>query len=521
MNVSTFYETVRHLRAVQVWYQVWYRIKNRYFRKNRYSSSFGRGKPFGWHEYIWNRNSYVNDRFTFLNVGHRFDERIDWNISSYGKLWTYNINYFDFLNQKDIGAQDGSRLIDDFISQYDSLLDGLEPYPTSLRIINWIKFIHRTKHSTGKIDEVIGEDVERLSHNLEFHLLANHLLENAFALFMASYYFENSRLYEKARKLLTSELEEQILKDGAHYELSVMYHQLMLYRVLDCLYLVRYNQWKNDGTDQYLESVAMKMMGWLSNMTFSNGDFPLFNDAARNITPSSGELVNYGKALGLKELETPLQDSGYRKVEVKGLECICDVGNLQATYQPAHTHADTFSYVLYADQKPLIVDTGTSTYEKNKIRHLERSTSSHNTVTIDNANSTDVWSGFRVGRRAKVNLLEDRMDCIYASHNGYRGRGVIHKRKWSISDGALQIYDLIGEGKKGISHIHFHHNVTLEQITEDVFQTEECRITFSGMSKIEKANYNLVDGWNVSISSTKLKVHFKNYLEMKIEILES
>ncbi|MCK5662355.1 MAG: hypothetical protein KAI17_02665, partial [Thiotrichaceae bacterium] len=41
-------------------------------------------------------NSYIDDQFTFLNLSHEFEDVIDWNCPAYGKLWTYNLNYFDY-----------------------------------------------------------------------------------------------------------------------------------------------------------------------------------------------------------------------------------------------------------------------------------------------------------------------------------------------------------------------------------------------------------------------------------------
>ena len=35
----------------------------------------------------------------------------------------------------------GLILIHDYITKYSTVKDGKEPYPTSIRIINWVKFI--------------------------------------------------------------------------------------------------------------------------------------------------------------------------------------------------------------------------------------------------------------------------------------------------------------------------------------------------------------------------------------------
>src|SRR5690606_27785019 len=89
--------------------------------------------------------SFQGKTFEFLNRPVSFEHSIDWNYSLEGKLWTYNLNYFDYLLQPGMTSDQGLVLIRDFIRKMDRCTDGLEPYPISLRSINWIKFlcIHR------------------------------------------------------------------------------------------------------------------------------------------------------------------------------------------------------------------------------------------------------------------------------------------------------------------------------------------------------------------------------------------
>ena len=76
-------------------------------------------------------------RWEFLNIQHTFAEKIDWNCLAYGKLWCYNLNYFDFLRQDGLTEGKGVQIIRDYIAHRSSLKVGLDPYPTSLRIVNW------------------------------------------------------------------------------------------------------------------------------------------------------------------------------------------------------------------------------------------------------------------------------------------------------------------------------------------------------------------------------------------------
>src|SRR5690606_19561897 len=105
-------------------------------------------------------------------------------------------------------------------------------------------------------------------------------------------------------------------------------------------------------------------------------------------------------------IDTSLSDSGYRKFNEADFEILMDVGQIAPVYQPGHSHADSLQFLLNFKGKPVIVDTGISTYEKNERRQLERSTASHNTVTINRDNSSNVWGGFRVAERAMVEVLK-------------------------------------------------------------------------------------------------------------------
>src|SRR5262249_62037398 len=87
-------------------------------------------------------------------------------------------------------------------------------------------------------------------------------------------------------------------------------------------------------------------------------------------------------------------------------------------------------------------------------RETERGTPSHSTVTVDGENSTEVWAGFRVARRARpfdlVVSRESRGLRLSCAHDGYMrlpGRPV-HRRRWSFYAGALQVEDRI-EGEYG------------------------------------------------------------------------
>jgi hypothetical protein len=466
--------------------------------------------------------------FTFLNQTYSFPhEKIDWNFDEYGKLWTYNLCYFDFLNQRDISKDDGIDLVNHFIDNISEVKDGLEPFPISLRGINWVKFLLRHNLRDSRVDASLYAQYQILLDNLEYHLLGNHLLENGFSLLFGAYYFNDKKLYSKAEKILKIELNEQILEDGAHFELSPMYHQIMLFRMLDCLNLIQSNPELFNSSQSLKDLLIEKttiMFSWLKRMTFSNGDIPLFNDSAFEIAPTPTELYDYAEKLNLNGLlssvSTPpvlsvdSRTCGYRTIQKENYECILDIGHIGPDYIPGHAHADTFNFVLYIKREPFIIDTGLSTYEVSERRMEERGTSAHNTVVVKNSNSSEVWGGFRVANRAYITNVKESEYTIRATHNGYYKRfGVLHSREWLFEDDKIIINDSLNKKSEATAFLHFHPDVTEGMIADRI-------LINNSKEKIQEyiTKYQYAPEFNKLEDALMLKIPFIQTLTIEIGI---
>ncbi|MEO1516107.1 MAG: alginate lyase family protein [Bacteroidota bacterium] len=455
-----------------------------------------------------------NLRFEFLNLSHQFATDIDWNHSQYGKLWTYNLNYFEYLCQEGLSAEDGLQLIRSFVKQEADILDGLEPFPISLRLINWIKFLLKHNIQDAVIQQSMWLQLNHLSRHPEYRLLGNHLLENAYGLCFGAVYFGEERIFRQAVQLLREQLTEQVLADGAHFELSPMYHQLMLYRLLDVIDLLKNNRPEDESLLVFLEQKAALMLGWMQQMTFANGQMPLLNDASPGIAPTASELLQCGKQLGIEPEKQPLKASGYRKVSRPDCEMICDVGQIGPDYIPGHAHSDTFNFVLAHKGQPVIVDVGVSTYEKNARRQWERSTAAHNTVMVDGVDQSEVWGGFRVAQRARIISLQESPEQIKASHDGYRRMGIIHSRCFRFEENSIEIVDQLDHPKEAKAFLHFHPTQVVRQEGSDLVGSFG-RVEIRNASKIELESYQRAMGFNKTAEATKVVIHFIQQVHTK------
>jgi len=264
------------------------------------------------------------------------------------------------------------------------------------------------------------------------------------------------------------ELDEQVLPDGGHFERSPMYHALVLEGLLDLINLGRASGAVPVAVLDDWVSTAARMQSWLQAMSHPDGEIGFFNDAAIGIAARPSDLLRYGERLGAGPEARPhasrllcLKDSGYGRVGFGDAVALLDVAPIGPDYLPGHAHADTLSFELSLGLERLIVNGGTSGYGDGPSRARERGTAAHSTVELDGLDSSEVWAGFRVGRRARVLHCDARrVDGgleVDASHDGYRflsGRPV-HQRTWRFSPGRLLLLDRItAGGHTAVSRLH-------------------------------------------------------------------
>ena len=523
-----YFHTIMYLRPIQIYYRIFYQLRSivRKFIGFKYPqfipvpSYLITLKPS-----IPSNQSYFprENRFCFLNQSQVFSpNQFNWNDEqTFGKLWAYNLNYFEFLSQETLTQTQGLTLMRAYIQAYPKLKTGLEPYPTSLRNVNWIKFLSKYQIQDPEIDGFLMAQYVRLSDNLEYHLMGNHLLENAFSLLFGAYYFRNEAFFKIANNILRTELCEQFLDDGGHFERSPMYHQIMLFRLLDCWNLIENNQtFRAISKNEISLHLIKKSLSFLQTITFQDGDIPLMNDSARNIAPTTKQISEYANQLNIKVSEVKLSASGYRKYKLNDYELLVNVGGTSPDYLPGHAHADTLSFILHVQRKPFIVDTGTSTYENNEIRRSERSTSAHNTVQIGDFEQSEMWSSFRVARRAKAVILSESENEITASHNGYKGLGIVHKRTFLAHNQSITIKDeIIGESKYPQKvYFHFHADVDV-RIEGNVVKTNFGNLSFDNLNRIEESKYKLSEEFNVRLPSKTITLFFEKHITTTIKFL--
>jgi uncharacterized heparinase superfamily protein len=409
----------------------------------------------------------------------------DWNAHDKPKLWLYHLHYLDDLNAQ--GAEDRQaqlfRLIARWTEDNPPLAGvGWEPYPLSLRLVNLVKWYARSGDAPETLLHSLARQAQALAAQLERHILANHLFANGKALAFVGAFFsgEAGEIWlEKGLRILDREIAEQFLPDGGHFELSPMYHATMLWDLCDLLNLAeRSGLPELAARAQMWRGVLERGLGWLQTMCHPDGEIAFFNDAAFGTAPAPEAVAEYARRLGVSLPPRPpepglthfhLVDSGYVVVDLAhGCRALLDVAHVGPTYQPGHAHADTLSFELSLYGQRVLVNSGTSVYGEGQERQRQRSTAAHNTVQIDGADSSEVWAGFRVARRARpVGLAIGREAdtlTVRCAHDGYRWLpgAPRHTRIWRFTPGRLTVVDRIdGAFRNAVARFHVHPVVRL------------------------------------------------------------
>lgn len=476
MNLARTWRTVRHLRPVQLWGRLAFRLRR--VRPDLRAAPPWRLPVTAWVEGATHpQRQFGPSTFRFLNIERSVASEGDWQRRGWGHLWLYNLHYFEDLNAEgaDQRYQWHRSLMHRWVAENPPGEGvGWEPYPLSLRIVHWIKWLLRQGSVEPVLSQSLAVQTRYLSQRLEHHLLGNHLFENAKALVFAGCFFTGDEAEVWRRHglgLLAREIPEQILEDGGHFERSPMYHALILEDLFDLINVLRTFGFEVpvDWTTR-----AQTMLDWLDALGHPDGEIALFNDAAFDIAARPGALAEYAVRLSLPRVESAswpgpvgcryLADSGYAALRTARAALIVDMAPLGPDYLPAHGHADSLTFEMSLFGHRCVVDSGTSVYAAGPARTQERSTRAHNTVIVDGVDSSEVYAAFRVGRRARILApacgVDETCGWAEARHDGYThlAGAPLHRRRWVLSPGCLQIIDWIdGVGRHDVevrTHIH-------------------------------------------------------------------
>jgi uncharacterized heparinase superfamily protein len=519
--------TVRYLKARQIRGQVVHRIRRRLPQSLLDSAAIEDYPGCAWPNDVRllapgaavpNAELMRAGVFRFLNREEVIGFPPRWDCAELPLLWQYNLHYFERLWRLEF--DDARTAVLDWIENHRLKCGavGWEPYPTSLRLVNWCgvffgRFRRQVETDASlrtRLWQSIVQQTEHLARNVETHLLGNHYLENGAALAFVGGCFQGpraTRWREQGRSILAEQLSEQVLADGVHFERSPMYHCRAVY-VLAMLLATRADLFRD-----LVVPPLSRLRDALSLLCHPDGRIALLNDSAFGIYNEPAELQEFCD--GLPDLPLALGSTGLASVGVvdrdlhntgtasatlsqsigtnqssrstlaseskgcfelpdagfygwrddRGHYVLCDFGQIGPDYIPGHAHADIFHFELSLGGQRICVDTGLHDYEATKTRRYCRSTAAHNTVEIDGRDQCEMWGVFRVARRGRPESVSWHPTTDGFTLSGvYRGcPGMLHRPKherritWRTEKG-LTVRDRVDSHRSvnAVSRVHLH-----------------------------------------------------------------
>jgi hypothetical protein len=526
-KITLFIHTVKYLKFSQIFYRVSNRFKRELYTRKLLSLTIpNKIKVSQDYDYIipeldfdkdyldrFDIDDIFRDKFTFINLANQIDLSTAWNNKDLQHLWRYNLHYFEYLfkiaHEFSTGVNQANHykkykgMIENWIDNNPYAHgDGWHPYTISLRLTNWIatyqifeEAIKVDREFENRFRESLYFQYQYIQKNLEKDVLGNHYFENIKALIIGSVFFDDMKIKEKFKKELLKQLREQILDDGMHFELSPMYHKIILEDLIKITYWIKDEEIYDD-----LIFYMQKMIDVTYSFEKDFGKTPAFNDSADGVSKHYKPLLETcSKYFGLKPAtNTIFEKSGFYIIKDKYKKIIFDTGEICPTYLPAHGHCDALSFELSIKGSPLIVNSGTYQYEGGNWSDYFRSTRAHNTVSISNQEQSQFWGSFRVAKRIKK---VKRNQFLYKDIQFYAGSyisysGEQHKRYIGyIDENTMLVLDYVKSHLKDDikSYLHFVPEASIE-ISDHIVYANKGEETIK-LSPIGIGNLSMEQGW--------------------------
>ncbi len=485
------------------------------------------GTPVRWQRDFKSGYEWPTDRSETLNVlqlGHPSDVKVPWEVSRFHQAWWLGKAFW--LTGFDQYAQKFRSLVEEWIdaNPLDRGVNWFLAMEASIRACNWMAgyaFFCESRTIPAsfwmRFFRVLYQHGLFIENNLEYAFVrGNHFLSNVTGLVMLGTIFQESpagrRWLDWGVRQLEVEMGRQVYVDGVNWEKSTSYQRLVLELFMVPTLLAERNGHRfSEGYHQRLQA----MFRYIAAYQRPDGTIPLVGDAddGRLFRMRRDEDINdlrHILAVGAVRYDDPVlrdaaggfrQDAlwlwggegferfrlikatapaslsqafpqgGFYVLRSAGAQVFFDAGDIGMEGHGGHGHNDTFSFELWTEGGPLIVDPGTYAYTADvALRNKLRGTASHNTVMIDGvelAEFSGLWNILEDQTRVQIDEWNagERATTICATHRAYERLHlpVRHRRRMILdhSNDRLFIEDaIVGMGRHVVmASFHLAPNV--------------------------------------------------------------
>ncbi|MCC2095793.1 MAG: heparinase II/III family protein [Hyphomicrobiales bacterium] len=242
-------------------------------------------------------------------------------------------------------------------------------------------------------------------------------------------------------QLLGSEIERQILLDGAHIGRNP---NTIVELLLDFLPLRQAFVARSLEVPPELVRAIDRMLPMLRLFRHTDGSLALFNGMGHTQQDALSTVLAYDDARA-KPLMNAIA-SGFQRVEAGGVVVIADMGKPPPPDFSGEAHAGTLAFELSCGNSRIVVNCGAPVTPRGALRDAARVTAAHSTLAIDEAPSS-LFAGYEGADRLLAgriisgprHVTSERYEnedgvTIQGSHDGYVSRfGFVHERGIAVN----------------------------------------------------------------------------------------
>ena len=502
------------------------------------------------------------------------DYRITWELNRHHHFVWFAQKYF--LSNDEYFAEELTKQTLDWIdsNKVGYGVNFVSAMEISIRLVNWIvSFIITNKARTVNlvndkiINSILGQSLY-LYNNLsifERKFRNNHSIVElaSLALLQSILKWEKLPGTEKLLEYLLEELKTQFYDDGINFEHSPTYSRFTIESLL--ILLILYNGDRDSKNFNTLFFLTRKYVLSLRTFLTPEGSVPLFsdcdngrilflegtnknfnsfkgffdfcgiyfNDESLFVSESSSkfsEETNWGCFLSGFNIENRkylikttgsffYPNSGYYIYSSEDIFIAFKCGylgnkNLDSEYAP-HVHNDLLSFELFWNNKPLLVDSGTYTYNvcDNGFRDYFRSIYAHNSIAINGKNQFEFFESFGAKNLPKTRLFKINKNHVRGEI--FHGNEIQVAREIKIENNSVYFFDELKnlpESSTVEIILNFHNLVQLIEKKEQSLlignQKGIFEIDFNYPCLFEEQKGWVSDSYNIKYSNTKIIVKF-------------
>lgn len=360
---------------------------------------------------------------------------------------------------------------------------------TARRLISWITYAPFLLDGTDArtydtIAESLGLQIVRLSATWRDAPPGHPRLLALIAVTLADLSVANhERRLPDAERLLSEELEKQILADGGHVSRDT---SVLVELMLDLLPLSHCFKARERPQPDALSLSIRRGLAMLRYMRMGDGLLARFNGTGAGSAAGLATVLAYDDvATGEVSLSDAPQSRYARLFDGKSI-LICDVGAPPPLEYASQCHAGALSFEMSIGKDLIFINGGAPSHAEAEWRPAARATAAHNTLRLGEKSSSKLVRHklfadlvgampIRFPTRTECKLMRNASgQSLTASHDGYVSRlGLVHHRGLRLSNDGRRLEGLDKIEAPGTPlrlrtdlpfsiHFHLHPDVRLD-----------------------------------------------------------